>query len=144
MPKGASPGRALGVSRAGWRRDSLVLTSMDDIKQYAQILWDGHLSCPVCEALIRQGLRQACKPRPRVPCRDPIMALVLTVERVVWRLSGPSPAVDGWGRERDFMYFFPSCVGLEVATAARVASDRRAFFWQQTVAGMAQFSGGKF
>ena len=79
LPKGASLGLALGVSKAGWRRDPLVLTSSDCIKQYGSILWDGHLSRQVCEALMSQAQAHARKPRPWVSCKDPVQALVLTM-----------------------------------------------------------------
>ena len=82
LPKGASLGLSLAASRAGWRRDPLVITTFDSLKVFLQIVWDRHLTSTVVSSLIEQAHVQAAKPRPWVSCTDPVQALVLTLQRV--------------------------------------------------------------
>ena len=64
----------------------------------------------VLRTLFNDAEKQAAKDRPWVSCRDPVAALMISAQRVGWRLAGPTCAVDDLGREWDLMSCSPACV----------------------------------
>ena len=136
LPRGASTALFLGCVKRGWRRDPLVITSADSVKQYGEVLWDGLLSATVLQSLFEDGAKQAAKERPWVSCRDPVAALIISAQRVGWRLTGPTRAVDDLAR--------PACVVDPIQHSARRASDVRALSLQDRSGWRAPFSGGRF
>ena len=82
FPRGTSVGLYFGCGSQGWRRDPLVLTTADSLRQYCEIVGDAQLCRPVLDARMSTGPADAASARPRVTCRDQVEAMAITAQRV--------------------------------------------------------------
>ena len=57
-------------------------------------------------------------------------ALIISAQRVGWRLTGPTCAVDDLGREWDLLFYSTACVADQIQHSARRASGVRALSLQ--------------
>ncbi|CAK0856448.1 unnamed protein product, partial [Prorocentrum cordatum] len=84
LGRGAAPGLASLGQSGGWQRDPPTIVAKAALTAYVEMVWAPLLPESVARSCLAIGLGIAKRQRPWRMVKEPISALVLTLERVGW------------------------------------------------------------
>ncbi|CAK0815883.1 unnamed protein product [Prorocentrum cordatum] len=123
LARGAALGLASLGQSGGWKRDPLTIVTRTVLMAYAEMVWASLLPEAAARSCLATCLSIAKRLHPWRMVKEPISALVLTLERVGWGLINGDPyrLHDRLGHEYQLRRYSPAFFGHTVSLGCRRA-----------------------